>query len=84
MARGFESKMVEFQQEEAARRGKAGTPRRELTADEQANEAKRQSLDLARTRAMADLDRARNPAHRKMLEQAIAALDEQLRQGAKG
>jgi hypothetical protein len=80
MARGFESKMVEFQQEEAARRGKAaGT--RQLTADEQAQQAKRQSLELARARAVADLERAAVPAHRKMLEQAIAALDEQL--GAK-
>lgn len=78
MARGFESKMVEFQQEEAARRGKAGAGKKQLTADEQAREAKRQSLELARARAAADLERATAPAHRKMLEQAIAALDEQL------
>lgn len=83
MARGFESKMVEFQQEEAARRGASGK-RRELTPDEQAHEAKRRSLELARARAVADLERAVNPAHRKMLEQAIAALDEQLGQEAKG
>ena len=44
MARGFESKMVEFQQEEAARRGTGRTRGRELTADEQATEAKRRSL----------------------------------------
>jgi hypothetical protein len=76
MARGFESKMVEFQQEEAARREKARKP--ELTADEQAHQAKRQSLELARARAAADLERATAPAHRKMLEQAIASLDAQL------
>ena len=80
MARGFESKMVEFQQEEAARRG-AGTRQRQLTADEQAQQARRRSLELARARAAADLERATVPAHRKMLEQAIAALDEQLRAG---
>jgi hypothetical protein len=78
MARGFESKMVEFQQEEAARRGTGRTRGRELTADEQATEAKRRSLELARARAAADLERATNPAHRSMLEQAIAALDQQL------
>lgn len=82
MARGFESKMVEFQQEEAARRGGARKP--ELTPDEQAYQAKRRSLELARARATADLERATAPAHRKMLEQAIAALDEQLGLRAKG
>jgi hypothetical protein len=76
MARGFESKMVEFQQEEAARSKPPSTP---LTADQQARLARRRSLELARTRAAADLERATVPAHRRMLEQAIAALDEQLR-----
>jgi len=77
MARGFESKMVEFQQEEAARQRPA-TP--SLSADEQARQTRRQGLELARARAAADLSRATAPAHKKMLEQAIAALDEQLRQ----
>jgi len=77
MARGFESKMVEFQQEEAAR---AKKPIEQLTADQQARRARRASLELARTRAAADLERATAPAHRKMLEQAIAALDQQLAQ----
>jgi len=78
MARGFESKMVEFQQEEAARRGKTGARKPELTADEQAQEARRRSLELTRARAAVDLERASAPAHRRMLEQAIAALDQQL------
>ncbi|HTM24703.1 MAG TPA: hypothetical protein VL225_05890 [Vicinamibacterales bacterium] len=76
MARGFESKMVEFQQEEAAR-GRSRTAA--LTPDEQARRARRLSLELARARAAADLARAIAPAHRQMLEQAIAALDDQLR-----
>jgi hypothetical protein len=76
MARGFESKMVEFQQEEAARgRAKAG----KVSPEEQARMARRGSLELARARAAADLSRATAPAHRAMLEQAIAALDEQLK-----
>ena len=70
--------MVEFQQEEAARRGPGGARAVELTPDEQARQAKRRSLELARARAAADLERATAPAHREMLEQAIAALDEQL------
>lgn len=76
MARGFESKMVEFQQEEAQRRKSPGAP---LTPEEQARVSKRRSLELARARAAADLDRATAPAHRRMLEQALAALDERLR-----
>ena len=77
MARGFESKMVEFQQEEAARQRSAAPA---LTDDEKAQRARRQGLELARARAAADLARATAPAHRAMLENAIAALDNQLRQ----
>jgi len=76
MARGFESKMVEFQQEEAARARSLSAP---MSAEEQARRARRAGLELARTRAAADLERATVPAHRQMLEQALAALDEQLR-----
>jgi hypothetical protein len=76
MARGFESKMVEFNQEEAAR---AKTVKPPVTADERERAAKRRAIELARARAAADLERATVPAHRQMLERAIAALDEQLR-----
>jgi hypothetical protein len=76
MARGFESKMVEFNQEEAER-ARASKPA--VSADDRARAARRRSLELARARAAADLERATVPAHRQMLEQAIAALDEQLR-----
>ena len=69
--------MVEFQQEEAQRRKSAGVS---LTPEEQARAARRRGLELARARAAADLQRAKAPAHRRMLEQAIAALDEQLSQ----
>ena len=81
MARGFESKMVEFQQEEAAKPRSASPA---LTADEKARQTRRHGLELARSRAEADLGRATVPAHRRMLEQAIAALDEQLRDVAGG
>lgn len=76
MARGFESKMVEFNQEEAARKKSSGA---KLTPEEKARLERRGSLELARARAAADLARATAPNHRKMLEQAIASLDEQLR-----
>jgi hypothetical protein len=75
MARGWESKNIESQQEEAARTRPANI---RLTPEERTRLAQRNSLELARTRAAADLARATAPAHRRMLEQAIAALDEQL------
>jgi hypothetical protein len=68
--------MVEFQQEEAARVKTLGEA---LSADEQARRTRRHGLELARARAAGDLERASAPAHRQMLEQAIAAIDEQLR-----
>ena len=75
MARGFESKSVEAQQEEAAR-GKAVTV--EVSPEEQRLRERRRTVELARTRARVDLSRATAPAHKQMLEQAIAALDRQL------
>ena len=75
MARGFESKMVEFQQEEAAK-GRSTAPA--LSADERARRIHREGLELARARAAADLARATAPAHRRMLEQALAALEKQI------
>jgi len=75
MARGFDSKFVEAQQEEASRKKTVGPG---LTPAEQAAEARRATLELARARAAADLGRATVPAHRAMLEQAIRALDSQI------
>ena len=76
MARGFESKQVEAQQEEAQRGRKPSRP--ELSDAQKAAQARRATLQLARARAVSDLDRATAPHHRRMLEAAIAALDGQL------
>jgi hypothetical protein len=76
MARGFESKSVEAQQEEALRARSASGPR--LTPAERDTDDRRRALELSRKRAEADLRRATAPAHRRMLEQAIATLDAQL------
>ena len=75
MARGWESKNIESQQEEA---GRTRTKAPAFTPEEQARRARRHSLELARSRAAADLQRATAPAHRSMLEQAIKALDQQI------
>jgi hypothetical protein len=75
MARGFDSKFVEAQHEEA---GREKVVRPSLTPEQQAIESRRQALILSRARAADDLGRATIPAHRQMLEVAIRALDEQL------
>jgi hypothetical protein len=75
MARGWESKSIEAQQEAAAERRTRTVP---IAADQSTRLAERATLSLARTRALADLQRACAPAHRAMLEQAIADLDRRI------
>jgi hypothetical protein len=75
MARGFESKDVEFQQAERERGQQLG---RALTPEERDARAKRQTIELALARAKADLAAARTPAHRRMLAGAIETLEQQL------
>jgi hypothetical protein len=75
MARGFESKDVEFQQSEAERPKSA---KRTLTVEERDSQARRRTLELALSRAQSDLGLAKSAAHRRMLEEAVAALHEQL------
>lgn len=75
MARGFESKDVEFQQAEAERRS---APGKALSAEDRARASRRRTLELALSRARADLAAARTDAHKQMLAQAIVALEQQL------
>jgi hypothetical protein len=75
VARGFESKDVEFQQAEAER---AKTFRPALTPEERDAQSRRRTIELALTRARADLAAARTPAHKRMLTDAVAALEAQL------
>ena len=79
MARGFESKDVEYQQAEAERRR---TPGRALTPEERERDSERKTIELALLRARADLAAARSDAHRQMLTSAIAALEAQLQEPA--
>ena len=78
MARGFDSKSVEYQQEEAlrSRQEKQGRP---LSEEERARLQRRQTLKLARARTAADLSRATSPAQQEMLGRALAALDAKLK-----
>ena len=74
MARGWESKAVEAQRE-AAQDKRTAAP---ITPAEAARRTERATLMLARTRALSDLQHACAPAHRGMLEQAIADLDKRI------
>ena len=75
MARGWESKAVEAQQEAASTPAQS---KPSMTAADRARQNERATLMLARTRALGDLQRACAPAHRAMLEQAIAELDKKI------
>ena len=75
MARGFESKDVEYQQAEAQRPRTAPDVR---TTEQRQADARRRTLELSLARAEAELRAATSPAHRHMLEQALMALRERL------
>lgn len=74
MARGWESKSVEDQQEAAAAR-RAAEAAPPVSAADAAHQQELESLQLARARILGDLQRACRPAHRGMLEQALADLE---------
>ena len=77
MARGFESKDVEYQQAEAER---PQPVRRALTPEERRAHEQRRTLELALVRTRADLAVARSEPHRRMLTEAIAALERHIAQ----
>jgi hypothetical protein len=76
MARGWESKSVEQQQEEATSSQRHG---KLLTPEQIAEEQKRKGLELSRQRILQQLVVASNPQHRSMLEAALAELDAKLK-----
>lgn len=49
-----------------------------MTPEQRAAQERLRTLHLARARASDDLGRATAPAHRRMLEQTIAAVDRQI------
>jgi hypothetical protein len=76
MARGWESKSIEQQQEEMLVRRE--TARAPVPASQQERNRKRDGLLLSRERLTRQLQTAANPRHRQMLEQALAELARQL------
>lgn len=76
MARGWESKDVEEQI--AARESHSESHSHQLSAEEQALERERESLELSRTRVLQDLAAAKNPKYKLLLQRSLAFLDEKL------
>lgn len=76
MARGWESKAVEEQQALAGDAKVPQAPGLSVAATEYAQ--RMAALALARTRVLADLQQACRPAHRAMLEAALADIDARL------
>jgi hypothetical protein len=76
MARGWESKSVEQQQEEfASDKGKGYQP---LNPQQIAAEHERNGIELSRQHILQQLQVACNPRHRQILEAALAELDQKL------
>ncbi len=78
MARGWESKAVEAQMEEALAQPQPGKVI--LTPKETARLREREGLLLHRTRVLHDIAAARNPRYQEVLKAALAHLDERLAQ----
>jgi hypothetical protein len=77
VARGWESKSVEAQQEEAREQSDKG--RRKFTPEEAAALREKENLRLARERVLQQIERSSNPRHKKLMEDTLAELDEKLR-----
>jgi hypothetical protein len=77
MSRGWESKSVESQMEEAALR-RAAPKQTPLTADEIRLRAERESLELSRKRVLGDLEAATHPRRREQLQSALRHLEDKI------
>ena len=77
MARGWESKSVEQQQEELT--SSARPLRKQLTPEQVTEQQRLDGLQLSRQHILQQLEVSSNPQHRAMLERALADLDAQLK-----
>jgi hypothetical protein len=77
MARGWESKSVEAQQEEASEKPTQFRPA--MSAEEAVRWREKESLRLSRQRVLQQLEASQNPRHRQLLDASLADLDEKLK-----
>ena len=75
MARGWESKSVEAQQEEAL----AAKPEKKARSQEEIQQSRdRENLRLARARVLQQIQVSRDPRYTEMLQRTLADLERQL------
>lgn len=75
MARGWESKSVESQQDADTRADLGGA----LAPEQRELEKKRAGLELSRRRVLQEIETTQSAVRRASLEQALAFLDEEIR-----
>lgn len=75
MARGWESKSIESQQDDAERKAVAGPA---LTEEQRDRAARKAGLELALARTQSEMGAACRPAHREMLKLRLQAICDQL------
>jgi hypothetical protein len=76
VARGWESKSVEAQQEEA--KDKGNQRRVTMSVEEAAVFREKENLRLSRQRVLQQIEASTNPRHREVLKAALADLDGKL------
>ena len=79
MARGWESKSVESQMDEAESK-RAASQRTPLTDAQIRVERERESLLLSRKRVLKDIESTTHPRYRQQLEAALQHLDRRLKE----
>jgi hypothetical protein len=78
MARGWESKSVESQQEEKNARESERRDSQPLTPEERARRERLSSLKLSLSRTLDQLERATSQPHRAMLKRTLLALEREI------
>ncbi len=78
MARGWESKSVADQIEEGEQRVPDRSVELDHSPEARLHRGQLESLKLSRSRTLAQLDGASNPAYRAMLEKALRRLEEEI------
>ncbi|MEO8434430.1 MAG: hypothetical protein ABI596_06005 [Pyrinomonadaceae bacterium] len=79
MARGWESKSVEAQQEAAVDRpSETPSSRQDNSPAARARRERLTSLRLSRSRTLQQLEAAVNPKHREMLQRALRTIEAEL------
>jgi hypothetical protein len=78
MARGWESKSVESQMEEAAEARREASQKKAVSAVDAERMRQREGLMLHRKRVLHDIETAQNARYRETLQAALKHLDEKL------